>query len=46
MDRLEQAGAGVYEAYRRTVSQWQDLQGWLAMPAVAAQARQALWGTA
>jgi hypothetical protein len=46
MDRLEQAGAGVYETYRRTVSHWQDLQAWLAQPAVAAQARQALWGTA
>jgi hypothetical protein len=46
MDRLEQTGAGVFEAYLRTVSHWQALQGWLALPEVAAQARQALWGTA
>ena len=37
MDRLEQAGAGVYEAYRRTVSLWQALQDWLAAPEVAAR---------
>jgi len=46
MDRLEQTGAGVYEAYVRFVSHWQALQQWLAAPEVAAQARQALWGTA
>jgi hypothetical protein len=46
MDRLEQAGAGVYEAYVRTVSLWQALQQWLAAPEVAAAARQALWGAA
>ena len=46
MDRLEQAGAGVYEAYVRTVSLWQALQQWLAAPEVAAGARQALWGAA
>jgi Tfp pilus assembly protein PilF len=46
LDRLEQAGAGVYEAYRRTVSLWQALQQWLAAPEVAAGARQALWGAA
>jgi hypothetical protein len=45
MDRLEQTGAGVYEEYLRTVSHWQALQHWLAQPAVAAQARRALWGT-
>jgi len=46
MDRLEQTGVGVHEAYLRTVSRWQALQEWLAQPAVAVQARQALWGTA
>jgi hypothetical protein len=46
MDRLEQAGTGVYEAYVRTVSLWQALQAWLAAPEVAAAARQALWGAA
>jgi len=46
MDRLEQAGAGVYETYLRTVSLWQALQQWLAAPEVAAGARQALWGAA
>ena len=46
MDRLEQTGAGVYEAYGRTVSLWQALQDWLAAPEVAARARQALWGAA
>ena len=46
LDRLEQAGAGVYEAYGRTVSLWQGLQQWLAAPEVAAGARQALWGAA
>ncbi|MBM4301596.1 MAG: hypothetical protein FJ121_08710 [Deltaproteobacteria bacterium] len=46
MDRLEQSGAGVYEAYERTVSLWQALQQWLAQPEVAAEARQALWGAA
>jgi hypothetical protein len=46
MDRLEQADAGVYEAYVRTVSLWQALQDWLAAPEVAARARQALWGAA
>ena len=46
MDRLEQSGAGVYEAYVRTVSLWQALQQWLATPEVAAGARQALWGAA
>jgi hypothetical protein len=46
MDRLEQTGAGVYEEYLRTVGHWQALQEWLAQPAVAAQARRALWGTA
>jgi len=44
MDRLEQADAGVYRQYLETVSHWQALQDWLATPAVAAQARQALWG--
>jgi hypothetical protein len=46
MDRLEQTGAGVYREYLKTVSLWQALQSWLAMPDIAAQARQALWGTA
>jgi hypothetical protein len=46
MDRLEQAGAGVYQAYGRVVSLWQALQQWLAAPEVAAAARQALWGAA
>ena len=46
MDRLEQSGAGVYEAYMQTVSLWQALQQWLATPEVAAGARQALWGAA
>ena len=46
MDRLEQSGAGVYEAYVHTVSLWQALQQWLATPEVAAGARQALWGAA
>jgi len=46
MERLEQEGAKVYAAYRRTVGHWQALQQWLARPAVAAQARRALWGTA
>jgi len=46
MDRLEQSGAGVYEAYTHTVSLWQGLQQWLATPEVAAAARQALWGAA
>jgi hypothetical protein len=46
MDRLEQAGAEVYEAYVRTVGLWQALQDWLAAPEVAAGARQALWGAA
>jgi hypothetical protein len=44
MDRLEQSGPGVYDAYVRTVSLWQALQQWLATPEVAAGARQALWG--
>jgi hypothetical protein len=46
MDRLEQAGAGVFREYLATVSRWQDVQEWLAAPEVAAQARQALWGAA
>ncbi|MBU4447930.1 MAG: hypothetical protein KKD99_05025, partial [Proteobacteria bacterium] len=46
MDRLEQSGAGVYEAYVHTVSLWQALQQWLATPEVAAGARQALWRAA
>ncbi len=46
MDRLEQTGAGVYQDFQATVSRWQALQRWLATPEVAAQARQALWGTA
>jgi hypothetical protein len=46
MERLEQAEATVYAEYRRNVSHWQGLQQWLATPAVAAQARQALWGAA
>jgi hypothetical protein len=46
MDRVEQSGAGVYEAYVRTVSLWQALQQWLATPEVAAGACQALWGAA
>ncbi|MDP2046418.1 MAG: hypothetical protein Q8L00_09430 [Deltaproteobacteria bacterium] len=32
MDRLEQSGAGVFEAYAHTVSLWQALQQWLATP--------------
>jgi hypothetical protein len=44
MDRLEQAGAGVYRQYLETVSHWQALQEWLAAPEVAAAARLALWG--
>jgi hypothetical protein len=46
MARQEEEGAQVMAAYERTVSLWQALQQWLAQPAVAAQARQALWGTA
>ncbi|HZE20539.1 MAG TPA: hypothetical protein VE082_00660, partial [Desulfobaccales bacterium] len=46
MDRLEEAGSRVYEDYLSTVSRWRALQGWLGQPAVAAQARQAVWGTA
>jgi hypothetical protein len=46
MQRLEETGTRVYEDYLRTVSHWQALQEWLAQPAVAAQARQAIWGTA
>jgi hypothetical protein len=46
MDRLEQAGSGVYAAYVRTVSLWQALQAWLAEPEVAAAAREVLWGAA
>ena len=46
LDRLEQTGAGVYEAYRRTVSLWQALQGWLAAPEVAARPAEPLWGAA
>jgi hypothetical protein len=46
MEQLEQTGAGVHEEYLGTVSRWQALQAWLAQPAVAAQARRALWGTA
>jgi hypothetical protein len=46
MDRLEQAGAGVYRQYLETVSHWQALQEWLAAPEVAAAARLALWGAA
>jgi hypothetical protein len=44
LDRLEQTGAGVYQAYVETVARWQALQQWLAQPEVAAGARQALWG--
>jgi hypothetical protein len=46
MDRLEQAGVRVYQEYLETVARWQALQHWLAQPAVAAQARQTMWGTA
>jgi hypothetical protein len=46
MHRLEEGGARVYEDYLETVSRWQALQKWLARPAVAAEARQAIWGTA
>jgi hypothetical protein len=46
MTRLEQEATTVFETYKRTVSHWQALQEWLAQPAVAAQARQTLWGTA
>jgi hypothetical protein len=46
MDRLEQTGAEVYREYLGTVSRWRALQGWLATPEVAAQARQSLWGAA
>jgi hypothetical protein len=44
MDSLVQEGTRVYQTYLATVSLWQALQEWLAIPAVAAQARQALWG--
>jgi hypothetical protein len=46
MHRLEEAGARVYEDYLHTVSRWRALQEWLAKPAVAAQARRAIWETA
>jgi hypothetical protein len=46
MDRLEEAGAEIYQTYRRTVEHWQGLQAWLGQPSVAARARQALWGAA
>jgi hypothetical protein len=46
MDLLEHANSQVYQTYLETVTQWQALQDWLALPAVAAKARQALWGTA
>jgi hypothetical protein len=46
MDRLEHAEVRVYHDYLETVGRWQALQGWLAQPEVAAQARQALWGPA
>jgi hypothetical protein len=46
MDRLEQAGAGVYRQYLETVGLWQALQEWLAAPEVATQARLVLWGAA
>lgn len=44
MDLMEHADTNVYRTYRNTVKHWQALQDWLATPAVAAQARQALWG--
>jgi hypothetical protein len=46
MDRLEHEDRRVYQAYKETVGRWQAFQDWLAQPAVAAQARQALWGEA
>ncbi len=46
MDSLVQEGTRVYQTYLATVSLWQALQAWLATPGVAAQACQALWGTA
>jgi hypothetical protein len=46
MQRLETAGARVYHDYLQSVSHWRALQEWLARPAVAAQARQAIWETA
>ncbi|MFA4904515.1 MAG: hypothetical protein WC600_17410 [Desulfobaccales bacterium] len=46
MDSLVKEGARVYQTYLATVNHWQALQDWLAQPAVAAQVRQALWGTA
>jgi hypothetical protein len=46
MDCLEKDGSGIYQTYLNTVSHWQALQEWLALPEVATQARQALWGTA
>jgi hypothetical protein len=46
MHRLEKAGARVYDDYLQSVSHWRALQEWLARPAVAAQARQAVWETA
>jgi hypothetical protein len=46
MDRLEHADLDVYQAYLETVRHWQAFQDWLALPAVAAQARQILWGDA
>jgi hypothetical protein len=46
LDRLEQAGAGVYRQYLETVGHWQALQEWLGRPEVAAAARLALWGAA
>ena len=45
MDCQEKDGTRVYQTYLATVDHWQALQDWLAQPAVAAQARQALWGT-
>jgi hypothetical protein len=46
MDCLEKRGSGIYQTYLNTVSHWQALQEWLALPEVAAQARQILWGAA
>jgi hypothetical protein len=46
MDLMEHSGTPVYQTYMETVNRWQAFQAWLARPAVAAQARQALWGTA
>ncbi|MEW6386792.1 MAG: hypothetical protein AB1491_04665 [Thermodesulfobacteriota bacterium] len=46
LDRITRSDKNVFQAYLGLAAQWQDLQTWLAYPPVAAQARQAVWGTA